>query len=154
MDYDSSKDTLKHILRVSQFLHDFITELLYRAKEHDASKLRSPEKEVYDKYTPKLRTTTYGSEEYNKTLVEMEKEGDNHWKFNPHHPEFYPNGINGMDLVDLIEMVCDWKAASERHNDGDINKSIMINKDRFKMSEQLTQILQNTVKRFLNEEES
>ena len=53
-------------------------------------------------------------------------------------------GINGMSLLDLLEMFCDWKAATERHADGDIKRSIEINRDRFNMSPQLAQILDNT----------
>jgi hypothetical protein len=45
-------------------------------------------------------------------------------------------------------MFCDWKAATMRHNDGDIRKSIEINKKRFKMSEDLAQIFRNTVELF------
>jgi hypothetical protein len=36
-------------------------ELLNRAMVHDDSKLESPEKEMFDKYTPLLKETTYGS---------------------------------------------------------------------------------------------
>ena len=50
-----------------------------------------------------------------------------------------------MNLVDLIEMICDWKAASERHADGDIYKSIEINQKRFGYSDELKQILKNTI---------
>lgn len=39
----------------------------------------------------------------------------------------------------------DWKAATERHADGDILKSLEINRVRFGISDQLAQILQNTV---------
>lgn len=53
--------------------------------------------------------------------------------------------VNGMNLIDLLEMKCDWKAASERHADGDIRRSIEINTKRFGLSDQLTQILTNTV---------
>jgi hypothetical protein len=49
-----------------------------------------------------------------------------------------------MTLLDLIEMLCDWKAASERHNDGDIMRSIIVNKERFAISDQLTGILERT----------
>lgn len=42
-------------------------------------------------------------------------------------------------------MFIDWKAATERHADGDIIKSIEINKNRFKISDQLIKILLNTV---------
>lgn len=48
----------------------------------------------------------------------------------------------------LVEMFFDWKAASERHADGDIFKSIEINKERFGLSEQLAEILKNTATRF------
>jgi hypothetical protein len=41
-------------------------------------------------------------------------------------------------------MLCDWKAASERHNDGDIMRSIIVNKERFAISDQLTGILERT----------
>lgn len=46
--------------------------------------------------------------------------------------------------MDLVEMICDWKAASERHNDGNIRKSIEHNAERFGMSPQLTRIFENT----------
>ena len=125
-----------------------IGNLLSRIDNHDSSKLRSPEKETFDEMTPKLKDSTYGSEEYKDFLKEMKKALDNHYANNSHHPEFYNDGINGMDLVDLLEMFCDWKAASERHTNGDIYESIEINKKRFNISDQLTQILINTAKRY------
>jgi hypothetical protein len=51
-----------------------------------------------------------------------------------------------MNLVDLIEMLADWKASSERQNDGNLRKSLDENAERFKMSPQLTRILENTIK--------
>ena len=49
-----------------------------------------------------------------------------------------------MNLLDVVEMVCDWKAASERTKDGDFAKSIEIGIDRFKIDPQLASILRNT----------
>ena len=49
-----------------------------------------------------------------------------------------------MNLIDMLEMICDWKAASERHADGDILKSIEINQKRFGYSDDLKNILINT----------
>lgn len=40
--------------------------------------------------------------------------------------------------------MCDWKAASMRHEDGDIRKSIEKNTKRFNLSPQLVNILKNT----------
>jgi hypothetical protein len=144
MSYDSSVDTLKHIKRVAQLLTEAASELIERANKHDDSKLKSPEKELFDEYTPKLKTATYGSEEYNEFLKGLKVALDHHYANNSHHPEFYENGVNGMDLFDVIEMAVDWLAASERHNDGNIYKSLEINKDRFKMSDQLVDIFKNT----------
>ncbi len=69
-----------------------------------------------------------------------------HYENNEHHPEFHKDGINGMTLIDLIEMLCDWKASSERHENGDIFKSLKINTERFQISPQLLSILENTAK--------
>jgi hypothetical protein len=51
----------------------------------------------------------------------------------------------GMSLIDLLELICDWKASSMRHSDGDIKKSIEINQKRFNYDDTLKQILLNTV---------
>jgi len=77
---------------------------------------------------------------------------------NSHHPEHYENGIDDFTLADLVEMFFDWKAASERHNDGDVLKSIEINKQRFGLSEQLCKIFENTerwlcIKNTINQKE-
>lgn len=147
--YDSSKDTLLHIKRVSELLIEIVNDLLRRASVHDASKLESPEKELFDKYTPLLKATTYGSSEYDKYLSELKVALDHHYKNNSHHPEYHIQGIYGMNLIDLIEMLVDWKAASERHADGDIKKSLDINTGRFHISHELFCILENTIK-YLN----
>ena len=52
--------------------------------------------------------------------------------------------INDMNLIDVVEMLCDWKAASARHNDGNLRKSIEINAKRFGIDSQLVRILENT----------
>jgi hypothetical protein len=144
--YDSESDTLKHIKSVANYLMSAAIELLNRAKVHDNSKLDNVEKEGFDKYTPLLKGSTYGSEEYNSYLIGLRESLDNHYRQNTHHPEHYANGINGMNLFDLVEMFFDWKAAGERHANGDIYKSIEVNKVRFEMSEQVESIFINTAK--------
>ena len=69
---------------------------------------------------------------------------DHHYENNRHHPEHFKNGIKDMTLIDLIEMFCDWKTSSERHESGSILSSIDINKERFGYSEELASILLNT----------
>lgn len=143
--YDSRPDTEAHVSQVRKRLAWVITELTIRAREHDFSKFESPEKEIFDEMTPKLAATTYGSDEYKGYLTEMKVALDHHYAANSHHPEHYRDGIRGMSLCDLIEMLCDWKAATLRHNDGDILKSIEVNQERFGYSDELKQILLNSI---------
>jgi hypothetical protein len=142
---DSRIATYEHIQTVQGLLAKVIADLQHRQLVHDRSKLVSPEVEVFDEYTPKLAASTYGSDEYKGFLAGMKVGLDHHYQFNRHHPEFFDNGVKGMSLVDLIEMLCDWKAATLRHNDGDIRKSIEINQKRFGYSDELKETLLNTV---------
>lgn len=145
MSYDSTKETMEHIHNVRDKILLVIHKLIYRSFDHDSSKLHSPEKECFDKFTPMLRETEYGSGKYKAILKSMDEGVKHHWMHNDHHPEFHAAGIEGMNLISLLEMMCDWKAASERHTTGDIRKSIEINSERFHISPQLKNILLNTV---------
>ena len=142
--YDSAHDTRAHISRVQSLMGLCIAELEIRSGLHDESKLKDPEKAIFDEMTPKLKDSTYGSEEYKGFLSEMKPALDHHYAHNSHHPEHYPNGIRGMSLLDLIEMLCDWKAAGERHADGSMQRSLEINQSRFQIDEQLAGVLRNT----------
>lgn len=142
---DSRPETYKHIQIVQKALNKVIIDLIQRAERHDQSKLKNPELEYFDIYTEKLAKSTYGSEEYNQFLQELKPALNHHYSNNSHHPEYYQNGIQGMSLLDLIEMICDWFAATKRHNDGDIRKSIDINQKRFGYSDELKSVFLNSL---------
>ncbi len=137
-------ETLKHIKNVSRCINHIISHLLLRSKLHDDSKLENPELAVFTEFTPKLANSTYGSEEYKGFLKAMGPALTHHYEENRHHPEHFDNGIDDMNLIDLIEMFCDWKAATLRHKDGCLRQSIEINKKRFGISNQLAQIFENS----------
>ena len=145
---ESKHETYKHIHAVQVRIDSFITVMSRRASAHDASKLESPEAEGFASCTEKLRGLTYGSDEYRAQLAEMKPFLNHHYANNSHHPEHYQEGIAGMDLFDLVEMFCDWWAASERHADGDIMRSIEINEKRFSIPPVLSSIFSNTVNRW------
>ena len=136
----TNHDTFRHIERVRNLLNVCAIDLLTRGEMHDQSKLESPEVEVFTE----LAASTYGSEEYEGFREAMKPALDHHYANNRHHPEHHKNGVDDMNLMDLAEMLCDWKAASERHNDGNIRKSIEVNGKRFEMSPQLIRIFENT----------
>ncbi len=143
--YDSSAETLKHIRRVNELLIDASCEILSRAKKHDQSKLEEPEKSTFDEVTPLLKDLKFGSEEYTEATKKIKPALDHHYSVNTHHPQHYENGINGMNLFDIVEMFFDWMAAGERTKDGNIMYSIAVNSERFGISKQLRKILENTV---------
>ena len=148
--------TLRHIETVRNYINGCIVELLNRAELHDQTKLQSPESEIFEECTNQLRGLTYGTAEYTAQLKKMKPALDHHYSHNRHHPEFHLLGGGGneagveqsplerMNLIDLLEMMCDWKAATLRHADGDIAKSIEINQKRFGYSDEVKQILENT----------
>lgn len=147
MKEESSKfKTLRHIETVRNYLDQCAIELIKASQNHDQCKLQSPEAETFEEYTNKLRGCTYNSSEYKEFLKGMSGALDHHYANSRHHPEHFEDGVNGMNLLDLVEMICDWKASTMRHNDGNILKSLEINRSRFKLSDQLYNILLNTVK--------
>lgn len=145
---DSTPDTLAHIDRVQELIQAAINNLSSRAVNHDLSKLQEPEKSAFDRLKAlSLSGMAYGSEEYRACLRAEKPAIQHHYKANSHHPEFYENGLDGMSLFDVLEMLLDWKAATERMKDGgDIHASLGINRDRFKISPQLESILANTIR--------
>jgi hypothetical protein len=124
MKYSSKKDTLKHIRQVRKNIGIILRELRLRGKLHDMSKVQSPEKYGLDIFAP-IQTVPTRHESL---------------------PEHYEQGIRGMSLIDLLEMFCDWYAATKRHNNGDIMKSISINQERFGYSDDLKAVFENTYK--------
>lgn len=141
---DSKLETLKHSRRVDELLLQMVSEIQLRVTKHDLSKMEDPELAIFDEFSPKLKTSTYGSDEYKGFLVEMSTGLEHHYAMNRHHPEHFENGVDGMTLVDLVEMLSDWKAATERHADGDLERSLEIQRERFHLSDQLVSILRNT----------
>lgn len=195
----TNAETWEHINLVMKLLASAQIELMRRQFTHDRSKLGHPEVSTFTEFTPKLKDSTYGSDEYKGFLAAMAPALKHHYENNRHHPEFFENiqssphlndiekdleglthlkkivdgdapiypddiylveqiiksvdrrkeeaqaPINNMNLFDIIEMFIDWVAAGKRHADGNINKSIQINTDRFSLSPQLVRIFENTI---------
>jgi hypothetical protein len=142
---ESKFKTMRHIETVRNYIGTVIKELIWRQESHDQTKLEQPEVEIFEIYTPKLRDCVYDSDEYKQYMAEMKPAIVHHTESNRHHPEHYWNGIKGMNLIDLLEMLCDWKAATLRHNTGDIYKSLELNQKRFGYSDEVKEFLKNTI---------
>ena len=198
-DYDSRPETVEHIRTVRRFVWAVAADLMRRGRVHDASKLVEPEKACFDEFSPKLRDSTYGSDEYKEFLAAMGEGLTHHYEVNDHHPEhfqpreehlvevhietayhpkgdeyivatamcsacewtargdeadtrdaaavhasdhFHLSGIHAMNIMQLAEMLCDWIAATQRHDDDkDIHDSIEQNASRFGYGEEIEELL-------------
>jgi hypothetical protein len=136
-------DVLEHKAKVKYWLNGFIHVLQGRAEAHDKSKLQPPEKEMFDAFTPRLKETVFGSDEYKAALADMGDALKHHYASNRHHPEHFENGVNDMTLLDLLEMVADWMAAAEAKNQS-VNLAYLAG--RFSISPQLVDIIANTLR--------
>lgn len=96
--YDSTGETLKHSLRVGRLMGATIKELVDRSVSHDLSKTQPPELEIFNKYTPMLTQTTYGSDEYNANLAAMRPALEHHYAVNRHHPEHGEWGLTWQPI--------------------------------------------------------
>lgn len=138
-------ETMEHKKQVAFYLQKIANELFTRAIVHDNSKFSPNERPLYEMMTPLLKTLEYGTEEYKASLKELGPALAHHYANNRHHPEFHPDGIMNMNLVDLIEMLCDWMAAVKRTKNGNIAESLVKNKERFRIGTSLFLALANTV---------
>lgn len=140
--YDSKIDTYVHMDIVASYIGVMCRQLFQRAMDHDRSKLEEPEKSAFDRETPLLKELTFGSDEYKASLERLKEALTHHYKHNSHHPEHYENGVAGMDIIDVVEMLCDWKAASQRNKGGTLNLQACF--ERFNIESQLQSIFTNT----------
>jgi hypothetical protein len=75
---------------------EFAIAIAKRGRTHDLTKFDSLEFENLWK----------GEKNFDIAIV-------HHHTHNRHHPEHFSNGIYGMDLLDLVEMICDVTARSQ-----------------------------------------
>ena len=143
---DSTEATRKHQERVKDLLRGVVEILMDFARGHDRSKLSPEEKPGFDA-ADGLWNMEYNSPEYKAALERLGPSLKHHYELNRHHPEHWPNGIYDMDLLDLLEMLCDWKAAGERHATGSIKASIEKNTERFELDPHLVKLFTATAER-------
>jgi hypothetical protein len=77
-------------------------------------------------------------------LAEMGEALKHHYEHNPHHPEHHRRGVLDMTLIDLLEMLADWKASGERTDNGSMVSSLRHNAVRFNIPDVVMRMLWNT----------
>ena len=166
--YTYTKDTNDHIRRVNlnmikvcDWYREHAKNLYYEPKLkelgilHDSSKLNDQlEKEGYIKMNIELKKVEYGTEDYKKIMNKYNDIIQLHYQNNPHHPEHYSEGYNGMTILNKIEMVCDWCAVIQVKKLYDTyEKSFNFNKQRFNIPDDEFIKIMNLTKYLLFNEE-
>jgi len=124
----------RHITTVQKHLNKFVARLQQRSIEHDLSKLSKDEFAGFVEVNQIARLHPYGSQEYKDSLKGNQTIAL-HFSRNSHHPEYHPNSVNDMTILDWIELVTDWKAASETYGNTSFNDSLEIQRKRFKLTD-------------------
>lgn len=136
-----------HISRVRRHIDTFIQLLIRRAENHDKSKLEEPELSWWKEMDKEPRYP-YGSEEYKQKIKRWNKVFKHHYKYNRHHPEHYEYGVSEMTLIDIVEMMCDWLGYKDTTTVTEALKVCDEQMARYDISEELRQIIFNTLLRY------
>lgn len=135
---------LKHKLLVFWYIIKFCRVLIIRGLKHDNSKFSKEEFEYVYLLSKNDKTIKFGTQEYYDLVDSIGPAKRAHFIRNRHHVEFH-NSIKDMNLIDLIECLADWLAATKRKS-GDIYNSIDINKEKYKIGEKTKNRLISTIK--------
>lgn len=136
-----------HISRVRRHINTFIQLLIRRAEKHDKSKLEEPELSWWKEMDKEPRYP-YGSEEYKQKIKRWNKVFKHHYQYNRHHPEHYEYGVSEMTLIDIVEMMCDWLGYKDTTTVTEALKVCDEQMARYDISEELRQIIFNTLLRY------
>ena len=137
--------TREHIQDVNTLLIEAAQELLERAVKHDASKLQPVEHEKFSMAAARFKEpgNEFGTKGYEETKEWLGSALQHHYEHNSHHPEHYDDGVLGMNLFDLLEMLLDWRAAAAARSASgelDLDKS----QEMHKIPDDVMRLLRNT----------
>ena len=144
----TSSYTLEHISRVKSKMEFFASVLAARGANHDNSKLTEPEHSGWLAMDREPRYP-YGSKEYYDKMHRYKEVLEHHYSVNSHHPEHFKDPSLQMDLVDLIEMLCDWFSYSDNISWLEGYNSINSQCARFGLNDTIRHLLLNTFRNFL-----
>lgn len=134
-------ETKKHIEQVQQCLKDICSKLQLRSYDHDMSRYRRPGSLKFREVYSELKETEGNDEIHLSILEKLRILREKYFKTCRYCPESHDNNVSEMNLVDLLELLSDWKADSS-----DLKKTIIENQKKYKYTDELMNVLLNTAK--------
>lgn len=145
VEFEVLTDTLIHIAEVQEALEAMVHDLRQRGISHDRTKLQEPEFSVFCSTRSEFKTVNYGTPEYAAVAEKAKVAVDHHYANNRHHVGFHPNGIKDMNLLDVLEMLADWKAAARRSPDLSFEDSLPRAFAKYEIGPELQRLIVNTL---------
>jgi len=145
-EFEVLTDTIMHISEVAENLAEIRADLEKRGIAHDRSKFQELEFDAFVKTRPKFKTVNYGSPEYQECIDMIKPAVDHHYSVNRHHTGYFENGFEDMNLLDILEMLADWKAASRRSPDLSFEDFLPKAFKKYKIPENMQRCIINTLK--------
>lgn len=143
---DYMLDTLLHMSEVRENLEVVSSRLKQRGEQHDRSKFQEPEFSVFTSTREKFKDVKYGTPEYQERVNEAKVAVDHHHANNRHHTSFHKNGVNDMSLIDIMEMLADWKAAERRSSGQPLVNTLDYAYKKYGIDSQLGMVITNTLR--------
>jgi len=131
---------IRHKVYVFFFILKACRALIVRGLKHDLSKFSKEEFEYVYILSTKGGGVKFGSKQYYSLVDSIMPAKLAHSSRNSHHPEYYDGKIERMTHLDIIEMQCDWAAASKRSG-GSLSNSMIINSKKYNISSLMQQKL-------------
>ena len=144
-DFEVLTDIIRHISEVSENLLAMKSDLEKRAIAHDRSKLEALEFDSFVRTRAQFKKANYGTKEYQECTDLIKPAIDHHHKNNRHHTTFHKNGFADMNLLDILEMLADWKAASRRSPSLTFKDSLPRAFNKYKIPENMQRHILNTL---------
>jgi hypothetical protein len=121
-----------------------VAELIQRRGDvHDITKLMSPEVELA-RAADKCLGPRKGLENRRGKCSHVDAFIAAHYcnPLNSHHPEHFENGVEDMNMIDMLEMLCDWRACCSGNFSDTLDRGFA----RFKVSGPLRSLMRKTCK--------
>lgn len=138
-------DIIYHKMEVAENLEQIKSDISKRQWHHDNTKFTAEEFDAFVYTRPKFKKVNYGSKEYQECVDAIKPAVEHHHKSNRHHTGYYDDGVMGMTLMDILEMLADWKAASRRSPDLSFEDSLPKAYEKYNIPKDLQKIINNTL---------
>lgn len=144
------RDIIDHKRRVYKHINTISKELMHRAFEHDNDKIEDDLIfDIYNEHSQTQRSIPFGTKErIDFEHITMGPAVDKHIHANRHHlyNSRNPLSFEHANLLDYIEILCDWKSAMERNelSEEDEIERIKFLLDKYNFPEDIKVAMLNT----------